>query len=71
MLRFKKILCPVDFDSNSLVALRLAFDLASERNATLRLLHVVAMPSGPRLRYPSAGSRPPPNQAGAAGAPEN
>ena len=52
MLKFKKILCPVDFDANSLVALRLASELARDRNATLRLLHVVAMPPGPEVALP-------------------
>jgi nucleotide-binding universal stress UspA family protein len=42
MIRFKKILCPVDFDANSLGALRLASDLAKERKAALRLVHVIA-----------------------------
>lgn len=47
MRQFKKILCPVDFDPNSLPALRLASELAQEGKATLHLLHVVAMPPGP------------------------
>lgn len=34
MPRFKKILCPVDFDQNSLPALRLASELAQARKAT-------------------------------------
>jgi universal stress protein A len=49
MLRFKKILCPMDFDQNSLRALAVAVELAQERNATLRLLHVVPMPPGPEV----------------------
>ncbi len=49
MPRFKKILCPVDFDQNSLQALRLASELAQERKATLYLLHVVAIPPGPEV----------------------
>ena len=52
MPRFKKILCPVDFDQNSLVALRLASELAQEGNANLRLLHVFAMPPGPEVALP-------------------
>lgn len=52
MLRFKKILCPVDFDSNSLVSLRLASEVGKERKATLRLLHVIAMPPGPEVALP-------------------
>ena len=41
MPRFDKILCPVDFNSNSLNALRLAGELSRERDATLHVLHVV------------------------------
>ncbi len=52
MRRFKKILCPVDFDPNSLLALRLVSEVAQERKATLRLLHVVAMPPGPEVALP-------------------
>ena len=52
MPQFKKILCPVDFDQNSLLALRLASELAQERKATLYLLHVVAMPPGPEVALP-------------------
>ncbi|MGB8412428.1 MAG: universal stress protein [Candidatus Binatus sp.] len=49
MLQFERILCPVAFDPNSLVALRLASELAQERKATLYLLHVVAIPPGPEV----------------------
>jgi universal stress protein A len=52
MPQFKKILCPVDFDPNSLLALRLASELAQERKATLYLLHVVAIPPGPEMALP-------------------
>lgn len=52
MIRLKKILCPVDFDANSLGALRLASDLAKERKAALRLVHVIAMPPGPEVALP-------------------
>jgi len=52
MPQFKKILCPVDFDENSLLALRIATELARERKATLYLLHVVAMPPGPEVALP-------------------
>jgi Universal stress protein family len=51
MPRFNKILCPVDFDPNSTLALRLASELAQERQATLHLLHVVA-PPGPEVALP-------------------
>ena len=52
MPQFKKILCPVDFDENSLLALRIATELAREGKATLYLLHVVAMPPGPEVALP-------------------
>lgn len=39
----------MDFDQNSLRALTVAIELAQERNATLRLLHVVPMPPGPEV----------------------
>ena len=42
----------MDFDQNSLLALRLAGELAQERKATLHLLHVVAMPLGPEAALP-------------------
>lgn len=50
---FKKILCQVDFDQNSLLALRLASELAQERKGTpLLLLHVVELPPGPEVALP-------------------
>jgi nucleotide-binding universal stress UspA family protein len=52
MPRFDKILCPLDFDQNSVRALRLAAELAQERKATLYLLHVVGMPPGPEVALP-------------------
>jgi len=41
MLRFSNILCPVDFDQNSLAAVPYAAELAREHNAALYLLHVI------------------------------
>lgn len=41
---FKKILCPIDFDDNSLAALDSARDLALESDATLYLVNVVFQP---------------------------
>ena len=38
---FKKILCPIDFDDNSIAALDYARDLAREHDATLYVLHAV------------------------------
>jgi len=52
MLQFKKILCPMDFDKNSLPALRLASELAEEGKAKLCLLHVVAMAFAPEVALP-------------------
>jgi len=52
MLKFKKILCPVDFDPNSLGALQLASELAQEGEAILYVVHVVAMPPGPEVALP-------------------
>jgi universal stress protein A len=52
MPRFDKILCPVDFDQNSVRALRVATELAQERKATLYLLHVVGVPPGPEVALP-------------------
>ncbi|HVA80549.1 MAG TPA: universal stress protein [Candidatus Binataceae bacterium] len=52
MPSFDKILCPVDFDQNSILALKLASELARERKAALYLLHVVALPPGPEVALP-------------------
>jgi universal stress protein A len=52
MPRFSKILCPVDFDSNSLAALGIAGELAQERKAALDVLHVVPIPLGPEVAIP-------------------
>jgi universal stress protein A len=41
MLRFSNILCPVDFDQNSLAAISVASELARENKAALYLLHVL------------------------------
>jgi nucleotide-binding universal stress UspA family protein len=38
---FKKILCPIDFDDNSIAALDAAAEIARESGATLEVLHVV------------------------------
>lgn len=40
MLKFKKILCPIDFSDLSLNALKFAVELASTFQAELHLLHV-------------------------------
>jgi len=59
MPKFKKILCPVDFDWNSRGSLQLASELAQEGEAILYVVHVVATPPGPEGRYPSVRWRPP------------
>lgn len=46
-IRFKKILCPVDFDPNSAAALDFAARLAREHHGALHLLHVVKVPFEP------------------------
>ncbi len=45
--KFKKILCPVDFDPNSAAALDFAARLAREYHGALYLLHVVKLPFEP------------------------
>ena len=42
-LQFSRILCPVDFDDNSMQALDAAADIARENKGTLFVLHVVPM----------------------------
>jgi nucleotide-binding universal stress UspA family protein len=39
--KFRKILCPVDFDDNSMLALDTAANLARDSNGTVFILHVV------------------------------
>jgi nucleotide-binding universal stress UspA family protein len=41
--QFSRILCPIDFDDNSMRALDTAADLARENNGTVFVLHVVPM----------------------------
>lgn len=41
---FRSILCPIDFDDNSLAALELACKAAAQNDARLTLLHVVPLP---------------------------
>ncbi|HVN27321.1 MAG TPA: universal stress protein [Candidatus Binataceae bacterium] len=43
----KRILCPVDFDENSFVALEFAYSLAKQSQARLEVLHVVTLPFEP------------------------
>jgi nucleotide-binding universal stress UspA family protein len=43
-VRFRRVLCPVDFSESSLLAVAYAVNLAEVSGATLRLLHVVEAP---------------------------
>lgn len=49
MLRLRKILCPVDFDSNSALVLRRAAEFVRNGGGRLYLLHVVPTPPGPEV----------------------
>ena len=42
---FQKILCPVDFDDNSMAALEMACKVAAQNDASLCVMHVVAIPA--------------------------
>jgi len=42
---FQKILCPIDFDENSMAALDLACGIAEQNKATIRLLHILPLPA--------------------------
>ncbi len=44
MQKFKKILCPIDFDEHSIAALDYASDLAQESGALLYVMNVVFAP---------------------------
>ena len=47
---YQTILCPVDFDENSLAAVTHATQLAAEMGATLHLLHVISIiPTAPEI----------------------
>ena len=50
MHRYQTILCPVDFDENSLAAVKHAAQLAAGLDATLHLLHVITIiPTAPEI----------------------
>jgi nucleotide-binding universal stress UspA family protein len=57
---FRRILSPIDFDENSIIALDLACKIAAQHDATLYLTHVVPFPIAPpapgSLRFPSSGT---------------
>lgn len=40
---FKKVLCPLDFDENSIGGLKLACDLIEDKDAVIYLFHTVPM----------------------------
>jgi nucleotide-binding universal stress UspA family protein len=42
---FRKILCPIDFDENSIGALETACKVAAQNDASLCIMHVVAIPA--------------------------
>jgi nucleotide-binding universal stress UspA family protein len=44
---FRRILCPVDFDDNSLAALEVAAQIARQNDGTVLLFHVVPMMIAP------------------------
>src|SRR5271156_6602968 len=45
MLKYRKILCPFEFDEHSKDALLLSSALARESNATLYVLHIAGVPT--------------------------
>ncbi len=50
MHRYQTVLCPVDFDENSLAAVKHAAQLAAQMDATLHLLHVITIiPTAPEI----------------------
>jgi nucleotide-binding universal stress UspA family protein len=52
MIRFKKILCPVDFFETSTRAFNYAFKLAEHYDAKIHAIHVVAPIVGPAYGAP-------------------
>src|SRR5229473_7775680 len=42
---FSKILCPIDFDDNSMAALEIACKVALQNDASICLMHVVDIPA--------------------------
>jgi universal stress protein A len=50
MYRYRTVLCPVDFDENSVAAVKHAAQLAREMDAKLHLLHVITIiPTTPEM----------------------
>jgi universal stress protein A len=45
MLKYRKILCPIEFDGSSKTALHLSGALAKESNANLLVLHIARVPT--------------------------
>jgi nucleotide-binding universal stress UspA family protein len=52
-VRYRTILCPVDFSEHSIRAVEYAVNLAEESDAELRLLHVVSLPAELKELEPS------------------
>jgi nucleotide-binding universal stress UspA family protein len=48
-IRFKRILCPIDFDRISIPALELAVGMARQNNSRVYLLYIVPKVETPRL----------------------
>jgi universal stress protein A len=57
MVRFSNILCPVDFDQNSLTAVPVAAEIAREHKAALYLLHVVHLDLAPEPAWSSGEAK--------------
>jgi universal stress protein A len=51
---FRKILCPVDFDDNSMAALEIGCKVAVQNEASLCLIHVVKVPADSTEMPPEA-----------------
>jgi universal stress protein A len=54
MPQFRKVLCPINFDENSLLALGTASEIVREQKSVLVLLHVVEIPGAPEVALPFA-----------------
>jgi len=55
---FKKILCPIQFDDNSIAALDQACELAHESDATLYVMNVVFLPLAALEPRPDMSEQP-------------
>jgi nucleotide-binding universal stress UspA family protein len=48
-IRFKRILCPIDFDRISIPALELAVSMARQNKGRVYLLYIIPKVAAPRL----------------------